>query len=154
MTFSGAPVFKSLAQAVALMTLAVPAHANPAAILRIEAELAAPGLAQGIDATAADIIHLERIFDAGPALLVELHPRHASALRDLTTDRVGQRLIIAVCGRVVLEPLLRSALPLASIVITADDPAFLDEIEASLRAPSCDVAALDRDGLPHQAMVG
>ncbi len=154
MTFSGAPVFKTLAQAAALMTLAVPAHANPAAILRIEAELAAPGLAQGIDATAADIIHLERIFDDRPALLVELHPRHDRALRDLTADRVGQRLIISVCGRVVLEPLLTTALPLAGIVITADDPAFLDEIEATLRAPSCDVASLDGPALGRRAVLG
>ena len=154
MIVSGAPMYKYLVPIVTLFITTLPAHANPAAILRIEAELAAPGLAQGIDATAADIINLERIFDTGPALLVELHPRHASALRDLSTDRVGQRLIISVCGRVVLEPLLTAALPLASIVITADDPAFLDEIEATLRAPSCDVASLDGPALARRAVLG
>jgi hypothetical protein len=43
---------------------------------------------------------------------------------------------------VVLEPLLTTTLPHGSIVITADDPAFLNEIEAALRAPSCEVAAI------------
>ena len=131
------PMLKPILQTAALLALSLPAQADPTVTLRIEAALAAVGKAPGIDATSADIVHLERIDANGPALAVELHQRFDSAMADLTANRAGQRLIIYVCGQVVLEPLLNDRLLNASLLITADDPLFLDEIEAALRAPSC-----------------
>lgn len=128
---------KTTLQAAALLALALPAHGEAPVTLRIEAALAAVGQAPGIDAASTDIVHLERIDADGPALAVQLHPRFEDALADLTANRVGQRLIIYVCGQVVLEPLLNDRLQFASLLITSDDPVFLDEVEAALRAPSC-----------------
>ena len=130
-----------LVQAAAFVTpllLASPALAESSATLRIEAALAAVGQAPGIDATSGDIIALERDDSRGPSLAVTLHPGFDQAMADLTADRAGQRLIISVCGRIVMEPLLHEPIPSASILITADDPDFLDAVEAALRAVSCD----------------
>jgi hypothetical protein len=128
--------------AFTLPSLAPPAVAESVAMLRIEAALAAIGQAPGINATSGDILSLERDDSQGPSLAVTLHPSFDQAMADLTDDRAGQRLIISVCGRIVLEPLLNEPLPNASILITADDPAFLDEVEAALRAQTCDVQLL------------
>lgn len=129
---------KSVLQVLALVALPAPALADPSTILRIEAALAAPGMAPGIDATPADIVNIERIAGNGPALLVELHPRFDSAVADLTKDRAGQRLIISVCDRVIMEPLLNAPVSVASFVLTAYDADYLKEVEASLRSATCD----------------
>lgn len=129
---------KSVLQVLALVALPAPALADPRTILRIEAALAAPGMAPGIDATPADIVNIERIAGNGPALLVELHPRFDSAVADLTKDRAGQRLIISVCDRVIMEPLLNAPVSVASFVLTAYDADYLKEVEASLRSATCD----------------
>lgn len=131
-------MYRFLNQGLAACLLATPALADPQTILRIEAALAAPGMAPGIDATPADIVNIERLSDNAPALLVELHPRFDSAIADLTKDRAGQRLIISVCDRVIMEPLLNGPLPAASLVLTANDPVYLSEVEASLRSATCD----------------
>jgi hypothetical protein len=131
-------MFRPLLNAVMLCLLATPALADPTTILRIEAALAAPGLAPGIDARATDIVTIERIPGDNPSLLVKLHPSFDSAMVDLTKDRAGQRLIITVCDRVVMEPLLDGPLPDAAIVLSAYDPQFLAEVEASLRSATCD----------------
>ena len=115
-------MFRSLLAGVTLCLLATPALADPANILRIEAALAAPGLAPG----------------NVPSLLVELDPRFDRAIADLTKDRAGQRLIISVCDRVVMEPLLDGPLTRASLVLSAYDPQFLAEVEASLRTATCE----------------
>lgn len=129
---------KSVLQVLALVALPAPALADPSTILRIEAALAAPGMAPGIDATPADIVNIERIAGNGPALLIELHPRFDSAVADLTKDRAGQRLIISVCDRVIMEPLLNEPVSVASFVLTAYDADYLKEVEASLRSATCD----------------
>ena len=121
--------------AVVLLAMAMPAAAEPVASFRIEAELAAVGQAPAIEAMPGDIEALNQ--HAGPALEVTLHPRFDAAVADLTRGRTGQRLIISVCGQVVMEPLLREEIPIASFLLTADDPDFLREVEAALRAPSC-----------------
>jgi hypothetical protein len=126
----------------ALAASARPAPADPLATLRIEAALAAVGQAPGFDAAASDIVSLERDDSQGPSLAVTLHPGFDQAMADLTTNRAGQRLIISVCGRIVLEPLLTEPISTASILITTDDPARLDAIEAALRSPSCDAAPI------------
>lgn len=131
-------MFRLLPNGATLCLLATPALADPATILRIEAALAAPGLAPGIDARATDIITIERIPGDAPALLVELHPSFDSAMADLTKDRAGQRLTITVCDRVVMEPLLDGPLPDATLVLSANDPQFLAEVEASLRSATCE----------------
>lgn len=131
-------MFRPLLDGVTLCLLATPALAEPAAILRIEAALAAPGLAPGIDAGAKDIIKIERIPGNGPTLLIELDPSFDAALSDLTKDRAGQRLIISVCDRVVMEPLLGEPLTEATLVLTAYDPEFLAGVEDSLRSATCD----------------
>lgn len=131
-------MFRSLLNGVTLCLIATPALADPATILRIEAALAAPGLAPGIAARPSDIINIERIPGGAPALLVELHPSFDSAIADLTQDRAGQRLIISVCDRVVMEPLLNEPLPAAALVLTAHDPQFLAEVESSLRSATCE----------------
>jgi hypothetical protein len=131
-------MFRPLLNGVTLCLLATPALADPAAILRIEAALAAPGLAPGINARPTDIITIERIPGSGPTLLVELHPSFDSAIADLTKDRAGQRLIISVCDRVVMEPLLSEPLTEAALVLTANDPQFLAGVEDSLRSATCD----------------
>lgn len=131
-------MFRPLLNGVTLCLLATPALADSAAILRIEAALAAPGLAPGINARATDIITIERVPGNGPTLLVELHPSFDSAIADLTKDRAGQRLIISVCDRVVMEPLLEGPVTEASFVLKAYDPQFLAEVEASLRSATCD----------------
>lgn len=131
-------MFRSLLAGVTLCLLATPALADPANILRIEAALAAPGLAPGIDARAADILTIERVPGNVPSLLVELDPRFDRAIADLTKDRAGQRLIISVCDRVVMEPLLDGPLTRASLVLSAYDPQFLAEVEASLRTATCE----------------
>lgn len=121
--------------AVALLALAGPAAADPVATFRIEAELAAVGQAPAVEAMPGDIRALDRL--DGPALGLTLHPRLDAAVADLTRGRVGQRLIFSVCGRVVMEPILSDEITVASFLLTADDPAFLREVEAALRAPSC-----------------
>ena len=131
-------MFRSLLAGVTLCLLATPALADPANILRIEAALAAPGLAPGIDARAADILTIERVSGTVPSLLVELDPRFDRAIADLTKDRAGQRLIISVCDRVVMEPLLDGPLTRVSLVLSAYDPQFLAEVEASLRTATCE----------------
>ena len=86
----------------------------------------------------SDIVNIERIAGNGPALLVELHPRFDNAVADLTKDRAGQRLIISVCDRVIMEPLLNEPVSVASFVLTAYDADYLKEVEASLRSATCD----------------
>ena len=133
-------MLKSRLQSSALLGLAAlasPALADSPATLRIEAALAAVGQAPGIDATSADIIALERDDSQGPSLAVTLHPGFGQAMAELTANRAGQRLIISVCGRIVLEPLLQEPILNASILITSDDPESLDEVEAALRTGSC-----------------
>lgn len=121
--------------AAVLLALAGPAAAEPLASLRIEAELAALGHAPAIEAMPGDIQALNRL--PGPALEVTLHPRFDAAVADMTRGRTGQRLIISVCGRVVMEPILRDEITVASFLLTADDVDFLREVDAALRAPSC-----------------
>ena len=133
-------MLKSRLQSSALLGLAAlasPALADSPATLRIEAALAAVGQAPGIDATSADIVALERGDSQGPSLAVTLHPGFGQAMEELTANRAGQRLIISVCGRIVLEPLLQEPILNASILITSDDPESLDEVEAALRTGSC-----------------
>lgn len=134
-TFMAPPSF-------ALAASVLPAFAEPVATLRIEAALAALGEAPGFNASSSDIVALERDDRQGPSLAVSLHSGFDQAMADLTASRAGQRLIISVCGQVVLEPLLTAPISTASILITTDDPAFLDAIEAALRAPSCEAAPI------------
>lgn len=131
-------MFRPLLHGLPLCLLATGAFADPAAILRIEAALAAPGLAPGIDARATDIVTIERIAGERPSLLVELGPDFDEAIADLTKNRAGQRLIISICDRVVMEPLLDGPLPDATLILSSDDPQFLAAVEASLRSATCE----------------
>ncbi len=115
----------------ALCLLASPALADPG-ILSIEF-----GDAR-MDVAPAQILTVEVKNDYGvPYVLVMLDDALQPGLAALTEAHVGQAGRIRVCGRVVSEPTLQSAITEAAFVISTDDLAEMRGLANILKAKSC-----------------
>lgn len=121
--------------ASALVLVAGPALADPG-ILSIEF-----GAAR-MDVAPAQILTVEVKNDYGvPFVLVTLDGALQADLAALTQAHVGQVGRIRVCGRVVSEPTLQSAITTPAFVISTDDVGELQGLAAILLAKTCTLDA-------------
>ena len=119
-------------------------HLTGALVLLASPSLADPGIlsiefgAERMDVNPAQILTVEVQNDYGvPYVLVTLDPALQGDLATLTQAHVGQVGRIRVCGRVVSEPTLQSAITAAAFVISTDDVVELRGLAAILKAKSC-----------------
>ena len=119
-------------------------HLTGALVLLASPSLADPGIlsiefgAERMDVNPAQILTVEVQNDYGvPYVLVTLDPALQGDLATLTQAYVGQVGRIRVCGRVVSEPTLQSAITAAAFVISTDDVVELRGLAAILKAKSC-----------------
>ena len=85
-----------------------------------------------------EILTVEVRNDYGvPFVLVKLDPSLQFALASMTLVHVGQIGRIMVCGRVVSEPLLQSAITGGSFVIANGDAVGVRRLATILRARTC-----------------
>ena len=115
----------------ALVLLASPALADPA-ILSIEFGT------KRIDVTPTQILTVQVKNDYGvPFVLVTLDAALQGDLAVLTRAHVGQVGRIRVCGRVVSEPTLQSAITESAFVISTDDMVEMQGLATILQAKTC-----------------
>ncbi len=116
----------------ALVLLAGPALAADPAILSIEFG------PDRLDVAPAQILTVEVKTDYGvPYVLVTLDGALQDDMTALTQAHVGQIGRIRVCGRIVSEPTLQSAITEAVFVISTDDVQQMRRLAAVLQAKSC-----------------
>lgn len=116
----------------ALALLAGPALAQAPAILSIEFG------SDRMDVAPAQILTVELQNDYGvPYVLVTLDGALRGEITTLTQAHVGQTGRIRVCGQVVSEPTLQSAILAPAFVISTDDITELRKLAAILQAKTC-----------------
>ncbi len=120
----------------ALVLLAGSALAADPAILSIEFG------PDRLDVAPAQILTVEVKTDYGvPYVLVTLDGALQDDMTALTQAHVGQIGRIRVCGRIVSEPTLQSAITEAVFVISTDDVQQMRRLAAVLQAKSCSLDA-------------
>lgn len=98
-----------------------------------------------LDATSADIAGAQNI-DNGPTGAT-LHIRLASHLDarmlELTSAHLDEVAELWICDELVVAPVIRAPMPIASFVVTDPDPARIARLEALLASPDCANPAQD-----------
>lgn len=119
------------------MALALPAGADPVALLRIgvEGQPAAPV----IEAGAADILSVEHAQGWGQrfGLLIRLDPRFDPVMAGMTQDRDGQTVVVTICGQDMLRATLRGTIPTALFTLSLTDRATRWRVRAALESGNC-----------------
>ncbi len=95
-----------------------------------------------INAQPEDIRSVRRVNDGatGAALVIRLAASFDAQMAALTGDHVGDTGQILICGQVAVEPYLNETIHQAVFVISDNDIARIDRLQALLTGPSCGAA--------------
>ncbi|MCU0828070.1 MAG: hypothetical protein MUE52_11840 [Tabrizicola sp.] len=123
---------RSLALLSVLMPL--PLHAEPPRISLVFG-------ADSLTAQPEDIQSVRRIDDGarGSALVIRLAATMTRQMTALTLAHVGETGQLLICGELAVEPYLDRAITDATFILSDTDIARIDQLQALLTGPSCDL---------------
>jgi preprotein translocase subunit SecD len=115
-----------------VLLLAGPALSDPA-LISFEAGH------ETIHVTGEDIERVETTLDpgGGPAITVRLHSSFDARFADVTQRNIGNAMAVRICGEIVAEPILMSALTHADFIITTGSVEDSIHLAEQLKTRTC-----------------